>query len=207
MKKILREHQNGFLFTQAILTIVGLFMTTYTFFLGGMSQSTLFSIGLYLLLVIYSCWGFKVPHGNFLKVIGLLLTCSIIYTGLTVVSPVETQIVELHNFQFVNSILTYLFLVAAIVVVYVSGRLDKHRTNAVLLVLAIIMLLVSISYYQGVITEVLEARQATQQMQFAVHLASYNPAILIATFSIAYLTRYESHIHAGIQKDREKYRK
>jgi len=207
MRKVLREHQNGFLFTQAILTIVGLFMTTYTFLLGGMSQSTIISICLYLLLVIYSCWGYKVPHGNFLKVIGLFLTCAIIYTGLSVVSPIEIQIVELHNFQFINSILTYLFLVAAIIVVYVSGRLDKHRTNAALLVIAIIMLIISISYYQGVITEVLNAREATQQIQFAVHLSSFNPAILVATFSIAYLTRYESHIHAGLEKDKEKYKK
>lgn len=206
MREILRKHQNGFLFTQAIFTIVGLFMTTYTYLLGGMSKSTLISITLYILLVIYSCWGYKVPHGNFLKFVGLFLCISIIYTGLQVVSPVESEVVALEHFEFTNNLLTYLFVLSATFVAYISGRLDKHRTNSVLLIVVIIMLLTSISYYQGIITKVLDAQQASSQVKFAVHLASYNPAILVATFGIAYLTRYESHIQAGIDKDSEKYK-
>jgi len=196
MRKILKKYENGLLFAQAMLTIIGLFMTGYTLLMGGMSRATIFSIVIYLLLVLYSCWLFKKPHGNYLKIIGLLLCASIIYTGITVVKPIESMVIIEFN-QLIDNLLSYMFLISALCVAHVSGRLNKYTSNIVVLIIAVVLLIVAVSYYQGVIHQALLQLGSTQQQRFAVHFASYNPPILVSTFAIAYLTRYEAHIQAG----------
>jgi len=201
MRKYLREHENGFLFTQTILTVVGLFMTGYTLLSRDLSPAILLSLILYFLMVVYTCWGYKKPHGNYLKYLGLLLSVSIVVMGLTVVSPIEDQVAELFLGTIFDNFLSYLFILAAVGVAYVSGRLNKFKSNTFALIIVVVVLLIAVSYYQGVINDTLLAEKATQQTRFAVHLASYNPPILVATYGIAYLTRYEAHILAGEKDD------
>lgn len=200
MRKLIKKHENGFLFAQAILTIIGLFMTGYIILKGNTTYESIVSYVLYILLVVYVCWGYKAPHGNSLKFLGLLLAAAIVYTGMTVIVTAQKQSLTGIASLLDNS-LVYLFLLAAVGVAYVSGRLDKYFSNSIILIVCIILLFIAITSYQDVISASLTFEEASQQTRLAVHLASYNPPILLATFGIAYLTRYEEHIDAGKKED------
>jgi len=159
-----------------------------------------FTIIMGVLIVYYNFFGYKKPHGNLMRYICFLFGCSLILRG---IFSEELSVSLIAN------------AIAGIIVVYMSGRLDKNVKNKTLVIVVFIFILVSaimrvfkIDISLG-ITPVAAAsvpadavaETAKEPPAFSMLLLSLGSLGVLfqwIALSLAYISRYKEHKEAGL---------
>lgn len=132
-----------------------------------------FDIAMVLAIFYYSIATYKVAHGNALKyafflfAIYLLLGGSLKLTG--------------RGWYFTGDMM----LLSALIIAYVSRRLNKIEENEKLLLLVGALLLIEILY------TIYVSSASLDKSLFAYILVSFNPLFNLTTISFAYIARYK----------------
>ena len=127
---------------------------------------------LYLLTAFYAIIGYKKPHGNLLKYLFIAFAVSIILNT---------------SMESAGPIVTPCFCLAALSIVYVSGRFQKINQNRILLVIAGVFLLPQLLFplFSG-------------SFLINTFFNGITPLILLFALGFAYTARYEEHKAAGL---------
>ena len=128
----------------------------------------------------YAYVEYKRPHGNFLRnvfLINALLDAAFIVTCLL---NMPKHIVAIN-------------LLAVVLKAFMAGRLNKFKQNTV-----IIAIVGMCSLIYGACSFVSVAEDASVIIRL---FHSFSSSLGWATLSVAYITRYEPHIEAGLQED------
>ena len=132
-----------------------------------------------LITIWYALIGYKKPHGNSLRFAYFIFSLAI---GLRAIAD------STGSEQFGKGVL---LLIAALILAYISGRLNKIEKNKKLL------LLVGILFFADAIISIIGARKPTLTLFRITNILS-SMAFLFA-FGLAYIARYEAHKEAGIE--------
>lgn len=169
-------------FAELILSIVAIFISErpdhagiITLILHDVGRIVLLSV-----LLTYTLIGYKKPHGNLLKIVFLAFSVYLVFFATLNVAAVKTYVA------------TDCDLIAALMIAYVAGRLDRWKKNLFLLAGAEVLLLVGI-----VFTLTSLAAQGKPINLFSVNGQSA-VALILLFISFAYIARYEEHKAAGL---------
>ena len=134
-----------------------------------------------VMIVFYMFFGYKKPHGNSLRNIFVISSCLII-----------ARLILPHT-HIENAVLRYVaksgFGLAAVLIAFVGGRLNKIKQNKVLMILIGILLLISSLIVAASFPEFILMRGISSMAQPIGWLA----------LCIAYLARFEQHQAAGLE--------
>ncbi len=133
------------------------------------------------LTLLYATVGYRKPHGNLLRWMFMVFGFVVAWSEAMPGPPVH---VELQTLGTVCSVTT------ALIIVFLSGRLQKIKQNQMLLCVATVFLIAQI---------VLKMIASTMvEFMFAVFLDSCIPLFLLLALGFAYVARYEEHKAAGL---------
>lgn len=152
--------------------------------IGKIIPTVVINLIIIVLTLYYAFFGYKKPHGDLLKV---LYFCFAAYLAIhayfdnSIVGPIY----EYKEIAFIC--MTF----AALIIAYVSGRLNKIEKNKKLLILAGLLMLAD---------TVLHIITLNSKNIIITHCISYfNPLIIHAVIGFVYVIRYEEHIEAGLE--------
>ena len=132
----------------------------------------------FLITLWYALIGYKQPHGNSLRVAYFIFSLSI---GIRAIAE------STGSEQYGKGVL---LLVAALILAYISGRLNKIEKNKILLIL------VGILFLADAIISLVGARKGSLTL-FRIIGSLASMGYLFA-FGLAYIARYEAHKEAGL---------
>jgi len=161
----------------ALMSIV-LAIDIYELFTPENKISIAFSIVGTILAIYYGIFGYKKPNGNLMKI---LFFAYGLFLGLYGIFRAGKYIPT-----------AYCYFVAAVIVVFISGRLDKISRNTYLIIAAFILV---INGY------VIKCFIRQEPILSAIRLAD-EVYLLLALFAF-YFVRYYDHKKAGITKNKE----
>ena len=133
-----------------------------------------------LIIIWYALIGYKQPHGNSLRFAYFIFSLA---TGLRAIA--NSTVSE----QYVKGVL---LLVAALILAYISGRLNRIEKNKNLLIL------VGILFLADIIMCFIGARSTTPTL-FRV-IDDLTPMAFLFAFGLTYIARYEQHKEAGLEE-------
>jgi len=131
----------------------------------------------YIGIVFYAVYGYKIPHGNSLKYIYLIFALAVGFYAI-------------HIYQYYR-ITAITSAVAAVVIGFMSGRLDRDSENT------FIITAVSFLFAVGLIAAIVNK---DQDPDFWLIVAKSNFLVQFLFLSSAYLIRYAKHKEAGESK-------
>ncbi len=172
---------NVALIIQSILVLALLVMTLFS-----LKEETLLSVINLVILVFAALYGsflYKKPHGNMLKYAMLLFSGSIVVSSSLYLCIVPEMTSGIKALEVTH-------LIAAFVITYGAGRLDRIGANKYLFSLALLMFAVP-SFM------VAKNFMAADNPIIYLLKAFYN-TILFLTLCCAYFTRYKEHKEAGL---------
>ncbi len=136
------------------------------------------SLVLYVLTGFYTLFGYKKPHGNLLKYLFIAFAISLI------LNVCLTNIAE----SAITVIISLCSCLAALILMYVSGRFHKIEKNRILLIVAGVMLFAAmlLPLFSG---------------KFIISgcLNSCSAPIMLLALGFAYTARFEEHKAAGLE--------
>ena len=137
---------------------------------------------------VYSFIGYKKPHGNMLKIVSVVFGAYLAFLS----------VLELNAPISISYISCGCYLVAALTVTYVAGRLHKIEKNRILLCLAGVCLLAS------AISSVIIFANAPDLpdsafVRIVALVCGLTPLFIHAALGFAYTARYEEHQAAGLE--------
>ena len=133
---------------------------------------------IYVLTGFYALLGYKKPHGNMLKYLYMIFAVGLVLN-------VCLGNADKNAFMTAVSISTSL---AALILVYVSGRFHKIEKNRVLLILAGVLLFAS-----AIIP------MFSDKIMINGFLNACSPLIMLLALGFAYTARFEEHKAAGLE--------
>jgi len=166
-----------------VLSVIGLIATVYvceklsadtSYLIAGIATTVI-----YLGLFFYAIFGYKQPHGNFLKYIILLY-------GLAYGVIVGTKL---------TGILAIVGIVAIGMVCYIAGRLNKIKKNAVLIII-VMALVLFVGIYQICVFQKIGVLAGIGNVMYILFMLS--PFFCWAGLCAAYVARYNAHKEAGL---------
>ena len=137
---------------------------------------------MYLIVALYVFFGYKKPHGNMLKY------TFIAFSFLTVV---KFFVFKPASSGFTYSMEIACCVVAAMMITYMSGRLDKIKKNMVL------MLIIGLLIVAGELVRVLMG----SMFSVIFFLNALSKPICWLALCFAYVARYEQHKAAGLEDE------
>lgn len=168
----------------AVLSIAGLAISVILLFTGMtiVPVNQMVDVFIYVLVIFYFVFGYKKAHSNILKYIFIFFAVAISYNALT--------------YQSISRIQTYSLILIALMLAYLSGRLNRFHKNRWLLLFGFLLLIVSCIY--SVVTFPTEILNGYGGLEVDVYKWSYfNVIIQYAALSISYLSRCYIHLRAG----------
>ena len=132
-----------------------------------------------VMILVYSFWGYKTPHGNMLRTIMFVFGILVLARIVLPTRPVDNEVIK--------KITSGCFGLAAMLIAFISGRLDRYEQNRILMVIVGILLLAPV----------------------VMTLLSFSSFVLMRCISVstmlfcwaaigfAYTARYEGHKLAG----------
>lgn len=140
---------------------------------------------MFIAILIYAFVGYKKPHGNLLRgmffAFGAIIALNIMTFGLDAT-------VSASLFSTIRNTCD---IFAALLIVYVSGRLNKVEKNKKLLFLSGVLMFIHyiMPVFKGPII-------------FNSLIGSVCPMIVLAALGFAYTARYEEHKEAGLEDNK-----
>jgi len=175
---------------ELVVTIIGLATDIFVLIGRTLLLNSLLVFAIYICIIYYSFYGYKIPHGNLLKKIYLvfsfsLVVCAISNSAYLVIPP-------------------YLMAVSAVIIAFIGGRLNRVSENlkfsAVIFVLMVVACALSIPpSYSGVLPEGLTAEDANRRVALFYLLVSQT--ISWASLFMTYLVRYYRHKLVGLDEE------
>jgi len=141
-------------------------------------------MGVFVVIMAYTLWNYKVPHDNALRFIMLLFAMSII-------APLYSSSVRGDTGAMV------LYAFAMIFIAYMAGRLNKIRKNIFVSALVLILLLVKFFVEMAGLPEA-EVLQAYGISPFSIGVHSISDTFAWLALCAGYFSRYEDHKAAGM---------
>ena len=138
----------------------------------------IFSLALYVLTGFYTIFGYKKPHGNMLKYLFIAFAVALIL-NVCLANIAENAIVM---------IISVCSCLAALILMYVSGRFHKIENNRVLLVVAGVLL------FAAMILPLF-----TSSFIISGFFNSCTAPIMLLALGFAYTARFEEHKAAGLE--------
>ena len=140
---------------------------------------------MFIAILFYTFVGYKKPHGNLLG--GLFFTFGTIL-ALNIMTLGLDATVSASLFRTISNTCD---IFAALLIVYVSGRLNKVEKNKKLLFIAGALLFIRyiMPVFKGTIV-------------FNSLIGSVCPLLILFALSFAYTARYEEHKIAGLEEDK-----
>lgn len=139
-------------------------------------------VGIYYCLVFfYGVYGYKIPHGNLIRYLMLVLAVYII-------STMAVSIYRWYNLPWVVLVSGNL---AAMLIAYMAGRLNKVKQNIIVANIVTAFLLVN-SLWQFKIPGV--------EISVPFYLDRCIPVFMWLTIVFIYFFRYKEHIKAGLDE-------
>lgn len=129
----------------------------------------------------YSITGYKIPHGNALKYLFFAFAIYLVLGG--------TLKLVGKNWYLTGDMM----ILSALVIAYVSGRMDKIEKNRTILFFAGLLLFV-----EAVITIVISSASSGRPLLSYI-VVNFVPLVIQAALSFAYIARYEEHKAAGLE--------
>lgn len=133
----------------------------------------------YCVIALYAFAIYKVPHSNVLRYVMILFALNISIIGIFAYSTVPGN--------------TYPVIIAALVVMFIAGRLGKFKENQILSVVVLAFI---------VIAQIIAAIRPGG-FDFAMLLHGSGKTIQWLSIMIAYIARFYQHKEAGIKEDNE----
>jgi len=128
-------------------------------------------------VALYGFWLYKKPHGNMLKyailiaaVVNIFVTCTLIQEGLAM----DRQIAR---------------IIASVILVYISGRLNRIDQNKFLF---------PIAFAIQFVCDIIDYITCSDMFDPIFKLTWFTAPIMILTLMIAYFVRYKAHKEAGL---------
>ena len=200
-----------------INSVISLFVYFNELYPAKSIISEVILIFIYLITGVYLLYGYRIPHGNLFKFVLLVMAFDLAISVTIDPSPV----------MLVNAF----FILAAVIISYVSGRLHKIEKNRMLIIVILVLLLLgaignfctneygsynyiySQSQYDNASRDVFSEdvdyynyyyEPEHNQNSFSCFLSSISWAVLFCAMAMIYDYRYDSHITAGINADIDK---
>ena len=131
------------------------------------------------LTLFYMFAGYKLPHGNLLRYLFIIVALEALFSFWNKFSLAE-KIFETDEL---------LMLLEMVIVAYVAGRLNKFKKNILLLCIA--LLLVAIPCYHAAM-----ALPTTYAIEI---ITPFDKPIILLTLIVSYIARYTEHHEAGLE--------
>ena len=167
------------------LVLLGIAYSIYTLVVGFGSRPVGIQchIGVvaieYVLIAVYALHGYRKPHGNMLKYTMLAFTVLSVYKFFVPGKPVTENVEYIANACIV---------LAAIMIAYISGRLNKINKNKILMIVVEVLFIVSIVLM----------RLTQKAFSIDSFIRSLSMPICWVALCFAYVARFEEHKAAGL---------
>ena len=148
----------SFINTQSVISIIGIIVTCLT--------------------VYYMFVGYKIPHGNLLKYLFIIVDL----TSLFYFWQPFTQMEKAFD------VYELLLLLEIAIIAYVAGRLNKFKENVVLLCVAFIM----------VVFPCFHAATVFNLTSTIAKIIPFGKAAILLALIVSYIARYKEHKEAGL---------
>lgn len=183
---------------QLILTVSGLIGEVLTVIDGiadaGVTTwiSDIFVTAVYATSLYYCIAGYKIPHGNLMRYIMVLFAFSL---GMTSV-----------NIDAETVIGVYALVICAVIVAYVSGRLDKIESNRILIAIVVLLLAVRClvaAFVPSSLVLYLSDKNVSAavvpqvELSAALIFRTCNQLIQFCSLALGYIVRYKGHADSG----------
>ncbi len=133
-------------------------------------------------IALYGFWLYKKPHGNMLKYVIILNALSIVLTSV------------LSIYEWGDLLVEVIFpILAACMMFYVAGRLNRIEQNRYLFIL--IAVCVIVGRFSELVSISADPDPASKLLRY---LEAPRQLITILTLCCAYFTRYQEHKEAGL---------
>ena len=135
-------------------------------------------VAICVFIMLYAFFGYRKPHGNMLKFVFFAYAISLALQGTVAIAG------KIHY------TVGDLYVLAALLIAYVAGRLNKIEKNKFILIFVGLLILASV-----IIINV----PVLPTIKFLYFFASITPIITFAALGFAYVARYEEHKAAGLE--------
>ena len=160
----------------SILVLVNLVIDVMQLVNGGDITMSIVGVLSMIAALYYAYIGYKKPHGNLLRnaffVYALLCSEFIVYAS-----------------GVLERSLTAIIMLEIVLISFMSGRLNKFKQN-----IAIIVVVGICSLYFAI-----NSLMNTQNLSIIGLFSCFSSFIAWATLSVAYISRYDAHIEAGLE--------
>ena len=184
-KNNLKKSTKTGLMILSILVFLGIAFSFYTFisdFTGkplGIQVHICLVFLMYFVVLLYSFWGYRKPHGNMLRfamfVFGLMIIFKLVLPGRPDTSIVNFAANACDGF-------------AAALITFISGRLQKIDKNKKLMIFVGVLMIVGI----------LLLTISNSSFSITSFIRALSQPICWASLCLAYTARYELHREAGL---------
>lgn len=153
--------------------------------LGKIIPTVVINLIIIVLTLYYVFFGYKKPHGDLLR---FIYFCFAAY--LAIHAYLDNSIVGPGIYKY-KEIVFCCVTFAALIIAYVSGRLNKIEKNKKLLIL--VGLLMFVDTVLHIIT------MNNEHLIITKCISYFNPLIIHTALGFVYVIRYEEHIDAGLE--------
>ena len=162
-----------------VLLVNNTFIVVKAFNAGrtGIAVVAIIDIVVCVIIMLYAFFGYKKPHGNLLKLVFFVYAISLALQGALDIAGKSHYITG------------GLFVLAALLIAYVAGRLHKIEKNKFILIFVGLLILASV---------IIGYLNLPPFIGFSDIFGSMTPIIIFAALSFAYVARYEEHKAAGL---------
>ena len=134
-----------------------------------------------ILIIYYAVAGYKKPHGNLLKVLFIVFGFYIVF------------FTTIDKTDFYSCAINCCTAITALIIAYVSGRLDRINKNRVLMIIAGILLTI------GTVFVFLYLSDRNIPINLTTINGAIAPVLIYAALGFIYTARYEEHKEAGLE--------
>ena len=183
--KNLKKSTKAGLIISLVLIAIGLVLGIYSLAVGfsgrniGIQLHIVIVLIEYLLVAFYALWGYKKPHGNILRYTMFAFGFLCMYKFFVPGKPVTANIEYIANACIV---------LAALLIVYMSGRLNKIDKNKIIMIVVGILL----------VANIILMRLTRETFSFGSFVRSLSLPVCWAALCSAYTARFEAHKAAGL---------
>ena len=173
--------KTGQLIALIVILILNLIwiVCSFIFAKGNITFSYVACIVMFAAAVFYTCYGYKVPHGNLMR---YLLLFSAVYSAVQYV---------FGGIAYPKFIITVYFVII-ILTAYLAGRLNRYTQGVIISILLLICRCVITVYF---LTDV---NGTGLEITFLNVMACAGPITLWLAVAAGYIIRYKPHIEAGL---------
>ena len=185
-KNLKKGTKIGLIITAVLLAAVlvaGVFGAVQAFNAGRTTTAifTMADVVMCVLILLYAFFGYKKPHGNLLKLIFFVFAVYLALQGMLNIAGQSSYAVG------------SMCVLAALLIAYVAGRLNKIEKNKFILIFVGLLILarVIILFVTGPVS--------SGSLSIFACMTSMTSFITFAALSFAYIARYEQHKAAGLE--------